>query len=162
MATLLQPLRDEHTELLPHIDALRTAGDAVGVVPVDELRTRVDDALAFLVGHLIPHATAEDKALYPEVERLMGAPGATAAMSRDHLEVDRLTHALRDLRASLDGPLEPTLANDLRRVLYGLYALVRVHFAKEEEIYVPILEAGLTAPEADALFQRMHAAAHAH
>lgn len=29
---------------------------------------------------------------------------------------------------------------ELRRVLYGLYTPLRVHFAKEQEIYFPILD----------------------
>jgi hypothetical protein len=28
----------------------------------------------------------------------------------------------------------------LRRILYGLYAIIKLHLAKEEEIYLPILE----------------------
>ena len=37
----------------------------------------------------------------------------------------------------------------LRRVLYGLYAIIKLHLAKEEEIYFPILEARLAASEVD-------------
>jgi hypothetical protein len=40
----MQPLRDEHAELAPHIDALRTAADAVGTVPLAELTALVDDS----------------------------------------------------------------------------------------------------------------------
>jgi len=29
-------------------------------------------------------------------------------------------------------------------VLYGLYAIVKLHFAKEEEVYLPILDQRLT------------------
>jgi iron-sulfur cluster repair protein YtfE (RIC family) len=47
----------------------------------------------------------------------------------------------------------------LRRVLYGLYTLVKVHFAKEEEIYLPLLDSKLTAEEAHAMFEAMEAAA---
>ena len=39
--------------------------------------------------------------------------------------------------------------------LYGLYAIVKVHFAKEEEIYLPILEARLTPEEAARMFEEM-------
>ena len=161
MTPLMQPLRDEHRELLPHVDALATAGDAVGSVGVVELRALVDEALSFLVDHLIPHATAEDRALYPVVAEVMGAPEATATMSRDHVEVDRLTCALHDLRQRLDGAavLDGDVAIALRRALYGLYALVSVHFAKEEEVYVPLLEARLTPERASAVFARMHAEA---
>ncbi|HET9443029.1 MAG TPA: hemerythrin domain-containing protein [Acidimicrobiales bacterium] len=155
--SIMDPLREEHAGLLPHIDGLRTAADEVGAVPLEELKGLVADSFRFLVHHLIPHATAEDKVLYPVVERVMGAPGATATMSRDHVEVDRLTHDLSDLQARLDEPagLSGYLACDLRRVLYGLYALVSVHFAKEEELYVPLLESRLTAEEAGELFRRM-------
>lgn len=48
----------------------------------------------------------------------------------------------------------------LRRVLYGLYALVKVHFAKEEEVYLPILDARLTPETAHEMFAAMESAAH--
>jgi hypothetical protein len=48
----------------------------------------------------------------------------------------------------------------LRRILYGLYALVKVHFAKEEEIYLPLLETHLTGDEGRQLFESMERAAH--
>ena len=44
-------------------------------------------------------------------------------------------------------------------MLYGLYTLVKVHFAKEEEIYLPLLDARLTAAEAREMFLAMEAAA---
>ena len=40
----------------------------------------------------------------------------------------------------------------LRRVLYGLSAIITVHFAKEEEIYLPILDARLAPEEAHRMF----------
>ena len=48
----------------------------------------------------------------------------------------------------------------LRQVLYGLYALVKVHFAKEEEVYLPLLDARLSAAEAHQMFEAMETAAH--
>ena len=50
-------------------------------------------------------------------------------------------------------------AKALRRVLYGLYALVKVHFAKEEEVYLSILDARLTPEEAHRMFEAMEEAA---
>jgi hypothetical protein len=90
MVTQTQPLRDEHKALLPHIELLRTAADTIGVVPVTSLRQSVDEAYAFLTHHLLPHAQAEERALYPVVGRLMGTPEATTTMSRDHVEISRL------------------------------------------------------------------------
>jgi iron-sulfur cluster repair protein YtfE (RIC family) len=81
-------------------------------------------------------------------------------MSRDHVEVGRLTEELGKLRERLaSSGLSSDTAEALRRILYGLYTLVTLHFAKEEEIYLPLLEAHLTQSEAQAVFQAMEAAA---
>jgi iron-sulfur cluster repair protein YtfE (RIC family) len=72
-------------------------------------------------------------------------------MSRDHEEVIRLIAELGTLR---DVPADAQ-AIDLRQVLYGLYALITTHFAKEEDIFLPILDAHLTSDEARALFGKM-------
>ena len=48
-----------------------------------------------------PHAKAEDAVLYPEVERVTGAPGATATMRREHVEVERLTAELERIRKDI-------------------------------------------------------------
>ncbi len=160
MVTLTQPLRDEHKELLPHIELLRTVANAIGEVPIVSLRRSVDEVYAFLTRHLLPHAQAEERALYPVVGRLMGAPEATATMSRDHVEVGRLTEELGSLRPHLVGAsTSASQEQAVRRVLYGLYTVVKVHFAKEEEVYLPILDARLTAEEADRMFEAMERAA---
>lgn len=159
MVRLTQPLRDEHKELLPHIELLRTIADAIGEASIASLRRSVDEAYAFLTQHLLPHAQAEERALYPVVGRLIGASEATATMSRDHVEVGRLTEELGSLRSHLVGTsMSASQERALRCVLYGLFALVSVHFAKEEEIYLPILDARLTAEEATWLFEAMELA----
>jgi iron-sulfur cluster repair protein YtfE (RIC family) len=161
MTTHTQPLRDEHKDLLPHIELLRTVADDIGDVPIASLRRSIDEAYAFLTHHLLPHAQAEERALYPVVGRLMGAPEATATMSRDHVAIGRLTEELGALRSHLSGTsLGASEERALRRVLYGLSTLVSVHFAKEEEVYLPLLDARLTAEEAARLFEAMERAAH--
>lgn len=161
MATITQPLREEHKELLPEVELLRLAGDAVtGTMVSDTLRQTAGNACSFLAHHLIPHAQAEDQTLYPVVQQVMGAPQATFTMSRDHQEVGDLTAQLKALLPVLKkGALSVDQANDLRRILYGLYSLVKLHFAKEEEIYLPLLDANLTQAEANDMFEKMEAAA---
>ncbi len=161
MANLTQPLREEHKELLPHIEAIRQAADAIGETPLSELRPQIDEVYDFLAYHLLPHAQAEEAALYPVVGKVMGAPEATGTMSRDHVEVGRLIDNLGQIRSSVSGSTLTTMQiKNLRRVLYGLYTLVKVHFAKEEEVYLPILDARLTPAEARSLFEKMEQAAH--
>ncbi|MFN8559136.1 MAG: hemerythrin domain-containing protein [Dehalococcoidia bacterium] len=162
MTLLTQPLRDEHQDLFPHVQSLRRAAEAVGSAPAATLRGAVDEAYAFLTEHLIPHAQAEDRALYPAEQRVLGAPEATATMSRDHVEVGRLTAELAALRpAVMTDQLTESDGHALRRVLYGLYALITVHFAKEEEVYLPLLDARLKPDEATRMFTAMEEAAHA-
>ncbi len=161
MANLTQPLREEHQELLPHIEAIRRAADAIGETPLPELRPQIEEVYDFLAHHLLPHAQAEEAALYPVVGKVMGAPEATGTMSRDHVEVGRLIDELGLIRSNIAGPaLTVSQIKDLRRVLYGLYTLVKVHFAKEEEVYLPVLDAHLTPDEARILFEKMEQAAH--
>ena len=83
---------------------------------MDALRPGLDDVYAFLSHHLMPHAQAEERALYPVVQRVMGASQATATMSRDHLAIRQLTEELGALRNRLAGPaLDATLVPELRR-----------------------------------------------
>jgi hypothetical protein len=72
-----------------------------------------------------------------------------------------LTDELALLRAGWSSASVTDLqTQSLRRVLDGLYALVKVHFAKEEEVYLPLLDARLSAAEAHQMFEAMEAAAH--
>lgn len=134
--------------------------DSVGITPVSLLRQEIDETYTFLSRQLIPHAQAEEHALYPLVGKLMGAPEATATMSRDHVEIGRLTEELGVLLPSLEGEhLRASQEQALRRVLYGLSALVTVHFAREEEVYLPLLDTHLSSQEARHLFEMMEQAA---
>lgn len=155
-----QPLRDEHQELLPSIDALRTVADSVGEVPVAVLRHQLDAAYEFLAYHLMPHAQAEEQVLYPAVAKVLGAPEATATMSRDHTEISRLTAELASLRSQLaEAATYSTLEKALRRVLYGLYTLIKLHFAKEEEVYLSLLDARLPPDDTQRMLAAMARAA---
>jgi iron-sulfur cluster repair protein YtfE (RIC family) len=159
----MQPLRDEHEGLWPRVEKILAIARAVGQADSTTIRRGLDETLEFLDGDLVPHAYAEDRALYPAVQRIMGAPQATATMSRDHVEVTRFLGDLKEARKALPaGDLSIAEASELRRILYGLYALLKVHFAKEEEIYLPLLEGTLSEREAASLFTEMeHAAAQA-
>jgi iron-sulfur cluster repair protein YtfE (RIC family) len=161
MNTLTQPLRDEHKELMPEVERILQVAEQVGQAPVEEVRSGVEKVYEFLAFHLKPHAEAEDAALYPVVQKVLGSPDATKTMSRDHVEVGRYIDDLAALRGGLaTGVLSEPQTTELRRVLYGVYALLRVHFAKEEEVYLPILDQRLDEKAAREMFEAMEAAAH--
>lgn len=161
MNTLTQPLREEHKELFPSVDRIRQVAELIGEAPISEVRQGVEEVYDFLAYHLKPHAEAEDAALYPVVQKVLGSPDATRTMSRDHVEVGRYIEELASLKENLSDPaLTSEQTQSLRRVLYGVYALVKVHFAKEEEVYLPILDQRLTPESAHEMFKAMEDAAH--
>jgi hypothetical protein len=82
----------------------------------------------------------------------MGGDDPTAPMHRAHAEITRLTRLLGSLLGDLgpDGP-EPEDLADLRRVLCGLHAILRLHFAQEEEAYLSLLDEPGRAPARERL-----------
>ena len=93
----------------------------------------------FLADELLPHEEAEDAALYPAVAAALGGTDPTGAMCRGHVEI---AHHIRRLGRLLDqlpdaGPDEDDLT-EMRRLLYGLHAILRLHFAQEDESYLSL------------------------
>ena len=161
MSTLTQPLREEHKGLFPSVDRIRQVAELIGEASISEVRQGVEEVYEFLAYHLKPHAEAEDAALYTVVQKVLGSPDATRTMSRDHVEVGRYIEELASLKKNVNEMVltsEQTQA--LRRVLYGVYAIVKVHFAKEEEVYLPVLDQRLTPEAAQEMFKAMEDAAH--
>jgi iron-sulfur cluster repair protein YtfE (RIC family) len=127
-----EPFRVEHAQLLEHIDHIRFAArEAPRLSPV-ELETVVGRVLEFLRGTLLPHAEAEEKVLYPEWARLVGYPDAAVPMIHDHQAIVARVEQLA--ATSLDD------IDALQERLYGLHALIVVHFRKEEEIQLPFFD----------------------
>ncbi|MEW6059417.1 MAG: hemerythrin domain-containing protein [Actinomycetota bacterium] len=130
-----QTLHEEHLEFAQSADSLRRVADAVGLIPLGELRGRICDVYERLTRQVIPHAMAEDQFPLAQVTgRLTGGQRVSDPLTREHLEIAQLLAELDALRWELAYPMI-TLAQEqaLRRVLYGLYALMRVHLVGEEE-----------------------------
>ena len=61
-------------------------------------------------------------------------------MSRAHAEIARLIRRLGRVVDALDGERpDPSEILEVRRLLYGLHAILRLHFAQEEEGYFSLL-----------------------
>jgi iron-sulfur cluster repair protein YtfE (RIC family) len=156
MTTVTRSLREEHRELVPRIESLRVLADRVGELPTEELLIDLEEGEGFLVTELLPHAVAEERTLYPAVGRLLGSPDATETMSRDHVEITRMADELAALRREIvRRPVHPSQERELRRLLYGLHAVILLHFRKEEELYLQLIEERLSSKEAEELFEAM-------
>ena len=131
---LIRRFSAEHDRMRDDLSVLRDAAHQIGAgdpAALDSLRA----ADTFLQDTLLPHEDAEDSALYPELARPLGSPEATATMSRMHAEIHRLSERLHTHREVADenGGVRPEQADDLLACLYGLYALLCLHFVQEEE-----------------------------
>ena len=136
----------EHETLRPELDRITQAADALATEPVDAVPA-VRTLQRFLVGDLLRHEIAEDAELYPVLDRVIGGTEPTATMSRAHVEIGRLVRRVGTLLDLLDdGDPDPVDVAELRRVLYGLHAILELHFDQEEEGYFSILDTDATAP----------------
>jgi heavy metal translocating P-type ATPase len=128
--------RAEHREFAPELLRVRTVADRLGELPPDEVRRELEAVRRFVVERLPQHEEEEEAAVYPVVARLMGGEDPMSSMARAHIEISHLARVFRQLLDDLppEGPTADDLV-DLRRVLYGLHAILRLHFAQEEEAY---------------------------
>jgi hypothetical protein len=150
-------LRDEHRELLPYADRLCTVADGIGRVSLASLRDEVDQVGTLLSEALLPRARAEDTVIYPLLAAQLGELEATSIMGRDHAQIRHLVQELSEVRSRLWGPrLKSTDANALRRILYGLAALLRLHL-EQEEVYLSLLDARLDEKRAQEVFRELEA-----
>jgi hemerythrin-like domain-containing protein len=105
----------------------------------------MSDISAFLTSTLLPHIDAAERTLYPELERLLQNRHSMGPMRREHGEIRALVVEFQKLVDELEREhvsLGRTLA--LRRVMFRLYSLLKIHLA-EEEAYLRIVEHGVTA-----------------
>jgi heavy metal translocating P-type ATPase len=138
---LIRQFSTEHEEMRDDLSMLRdvaqllTSGDRSAALI--KLR-RADD---FLRTTLLPHEHAEDRALYPRLARPLGSSEATATMSRMHAEIERVAGRLHAHREAADeaGAIGAEDDDDLLACLYGLHALLSLHFVQEEENYFVLL-----------------------
>lgn len=133
---LSDELRSEHDRLIPQLDRLRQVADALDTQTPDEAKHSLQDVSSFLTDEILPHEEADENEVYPRMAELLPGEDPMATMSRGHREIFHLVEVLRRQIDVLppDGP-GPADVLDLRRTLYGLHAVLRLHFDQEEELY---------------------------
>jgi heavy metal translocating P-type ATPase len=138
-------VRREHHQLRPLLTGLRQLADAVGEMPSALKRAELRGLHRQLVEQLLPHEAAEGSTFYPLVARAMGGGDPTGVMLREHAEISSYA---RDIGRLADQPRQLTKGQltDLRRSLYGLYAVLRLHMAQEDEEYLALFEEGIARP----------------
>jgi len=133
---LTRRFRAEHRAIRADTERLRTAAQALGEPGAMD---RVRQVHELLTREVWPHEHAEESSLYPALNRVLGGTDPTAPMSRAHAEIAvqiaRLGRLIEDI-----GDRDPDEADiaDLRDILYGLHAVLRLHTVQEDETYLSL------------------------
>jgi heavy metal translocating P-type ATPase len=130
----------EHGELRPLVERVGRVADRIDEMAGPELVHELSELHLELRLRLLPHEKAEGAEVYPFVARRLGGDGSTGTMSRTHIEIERLVGGLGRMLSELPhaGPSAADL-RELRRLLYGLHAILKLHFAQEEESFFSLL-----------------------
>lgn len=139
---MLRRFDAEHDTLRDTVGLLRDAGDQLAAGSDADALEALTGVHTFLTEQLLPHEHAEETQLYPALARPLGTGEATATMSRTHAEIQRLSDRIGThiALARADNGIQPDQVDDLLSCLYGLYALLRLHFLQEAESYFTLAD----------------------
>ena len=150
-SVLTRRFQDEHLAIRADIDRIREVADALGTLDQAEVIQRVREVHRMLIEEVQPHEEAEEQVLYPALGRFLGGSDPMGTMSRAHVEI---VHQIRRLGQVIDdigpGGIDDIDLTELRSMLYGLYAILKLHTAQEDESYLSLAdEAGPTPAAVD-------------
>jgi heavy metal translocating P-type ATPase len=132
-------LRSEHDRLIPQLDSLRQVADALDSQTPEERLASLSGIERFLEEQIVPHELHDETEIYPMMSDVLPGEDPMATMSRGHREIFHLVDVFKRQMADVprEGPDSDDVL-DLRRTLYGLHAILRLHFAQEEELYASL------------------------
>ncbi len=154
-------LREEHDCLMRKIQEFEEVLDVLPRLPQEDLERVVQREVDFLQKEIKNHAAAEEKYLYTEVDYLSGCGcghyreagvKTSATMEIDHEYIA----AYIDRLAELAGGIHSQNFADFQRAGWELAAILKLHFDKEERVYLALLDARFTEEEIERrIVQRM-------
>ncbi|NUQ75201.1 MAG: heavy metal translocating P-type ATPase, partial [Polyangiaceae bacterium] len=133
---LAQGLTSAHRSLRPHVGELAALAARLDSLAPRDARVQLEEVREMLEKELLPHEREEQETAYPLLGKMLKEEDPTGPLIQTHHEIHRLTRLFGRLVAQLppEGPRAEDL-RDLRRALYGLHAILMLHFAQEEELY---------------------------
>ena len=153
MSVSIETVREEHEQFLPLVESIRSLADSISSISRKSLLARSGEIHGSLAHRLLPHAVAEGRVMFPAVRDATGAE-ISVGLNQCHVQLARLTDELEAVRARIDRGEDHGAENELRRVLYGIHALLIAHFAQAEEVFTAAIE-GLTPEERARKFEEV-------
>lgn len=136
-------LHAEHSALRPLIASVQRTADQLDHPSDTGVRERLDRLADELEERLLRHEQHEETTVYPALAGVLGDGDPMAVLSGSHREIFHLVRLLRRMAGALDGDrADADDLRDIRRVLYGLHAILVLHMDQEEEIYDTIVDPG--------------------
>ena len=137
LLTMLRGFSADHRKMRDELEIIRiTAETVVSGNRASALR-RLHETDRFLQEVILPHERMEGVNLYPALEHSLGGADSIATMAGAHAEIERLCRRLEHhvRTADRNGGVEAEQVQDLLACLYGLYAVLTLHFRQEEQSY---------------------------
>ncbi len=133
---LAQSLDTTHRSLRPRVSELAELAVRIDTLPPAEARARLEQTARMLEEELLPHENEEQQTAYPILENMLAGENPTGPLIHTHGEIRRLSRLFARRVAQLPpaGPAAEDL-RDIHRLLYGLHAILTLHFAQEDELY---------------------------
>lgn len=136
---------------MPYVDALPQLAEMLDQGDPAAFATRLEEECQFITGQMLPHITTIEETLYPQLDQLMDKRHSMQPMREEHERLRGLTQSLCRYRLDVAArKLDDADAMGLRRILYRLYTLVKVHLA-EEELYLRVIDRDLTEADRERL-----------
>ncbi|MEO6822854.1 MAG: HAD-IC family P-type ATPase, partial [Candidatus Nanopelagicales bacterium] len=134
------PLHDLVADVRAVAAGVLAAGSDPEVLgPVRALQVRLET-------ELLPHEEDEERSLYPMLAARLGHSEATGVMSRGHAEIATLVARTGRLLELASAPPTAAQAREISGTLYELHAVLRLHFAQEEENFFSLVDDPLPTP----------------
>ena len=128
-AEAAEKVEQHHAEMAGRLDLL--TADVVRAARTDRADLARQDLLSWLRDELVPHATAEERTLYPAAGQIAESRLLVEAMLAEHVLIHRLV-------ADLEAASDPVEVAGLARALETVFDS---HLAKENDQLIPTLVA---------------------
>ena len=132
-----QRLERAHATLLPRVESISGLAARLDRLPPAEAVRELERLRDFLTQELLPHEREEQVTAYPMLGSLLDGQDPTGPLIHTHHEIARLVRIFGRLVEQLDpAHPDPGELTELRRFLFALHAILSLHFAQEDEVYL--------------------------